>query len=149
MRTQALDSFGGYVKAMEPFRLVVADMMTIQKDSFVYKLVSQQVASADFVASNIEEGYGRLGTGEFIRFLDFARASARETRGRYVRMSPWFSGELIEERAALCDEVIGILTSTIARLRAQNSVREDSAEYATSPLDTRHSTLDTSPLCTS
>ncbi|MFH0907375.1 MAG: four helix bundle protein [bacterium] len=150
MRTQALDSFGGYVRAMELFQLVVADMKSIQGDPLTYKLVSQQVGSADSIAANIEEGYGRLGTGEFIRFLDFARSSARETRGRYIRMMPWFSKEMIEDRAALCDEIIGILTSTIATLRAKNSVREEGAEYVASPLATRHSTLATrhSPLDT-
>jgi four helix bundle protein len=149
MRTQALDNFGGYAKAMELFRLVVADMKSIQRDPLVYKLVGQQVGSADSIAANIEEGYGRLGTGEFIRFLDFARSSARETRGRYVRMVPWFSEETIEVRVALCDEIIGILTGTIATLRAQNRVREEGAEYVTSPLDTRHATLDTQLPCTS
>jgi four helix bundle protein len=110
-------------------------MRLIQKDPSCFKLVSQQVSSADSICANIEEGHGRLSRAEYIRFLDFARGSARETRGRYLRMNQWFGEEVVLQRAALADEIIGILTSTIERLRAEpgpgqaRSVREEVADY--------------------
>ena len=135
MSQRSLEEFGAYRKAGELFALVVSDMRLIQKDPLCFKLVSQQVSSADSICANIEEGHGRLSRAEYIRFLDFARGSARETRGRYQRLSQWFDEDLVRQRTALADEVIGILTSTIERLRADPSspqgrcVREEVADY--------------------
>ncbi len=135
MSQRSLEEFGAYRKAGALFALVVSDMRLIQKDPLCFKLVSQQVDSADSICANIEEGRGRLSRAEYIRFLDFARGSARETRGRYQRMSPWFDEDLVRQRTALADEVIGILTSTIERLRADSSspqgrcVREEVVDY--------------------
>ena len=117
MSQHGLDSFGGYRKAKELFDLVVNDMAELKKDPRCYRLVAQQVASADSVCSNIEEGYGRLSRAEYIRFLDFARGSARETRGRYQRLKHWLDDATVQHRVALADEVIGILTKSIETLR--------------------------------
>lgn len=134
MSQRSLDKFGAYRKARELFDLVVADMRPIQRDPLCFKLVSQQIGSADSICANIEEGHGRLSRAEYVRFLDFARGSARETRGRYLRMEPWL-GDVVRQRVALLDEIIGILTSTIARLRAEpnpynaKGVREEVVDY--------------------
>jgi four helix bundle protein len=82
-----------------------------------YRLVSQQVGSADSICANIEEGYGRLSRIEYIWFLDIARGSARETRGRYERMKHWLPEDVIEERLKLLDEIIRVLTSSIETMR--------------------------------
>ena len=136
MSQRSLEEFGAYRKALELFDLVVADMKSIQREPLCFKLVSQQVGSADSIAANIEEGHGRLSRAEYVRFLDFARGSARGTRGRYVRLSSWFTEDVIGHRTALADEIIGILTNTIERLRAAppvslppGSVREEIADY--------------------
>ena len=134
MSQRSLEEFGAYRKANELFALVVADMRLIQKDPLCFKLVSQQVGSADSIGANIEEGHGRLSRAEYIRFLDFARGSARETRGRYVRMKPWL-GDMVIQRVGLIDEIIAILTATIERLRAEITagkapcVREEDFHY--------------------
>ena len=139
MSQRSLDEFGAYRKAYECFDLVVADMRTVQRDPLCFKLVSQQIASADSICANIEEGHGRVSSREYIRFLDFARGSSRETRGRYLRMHHWFSHDVIAQRTALLDEIIGILTSTIERLRLRCNVqdpprvREEPPEYGPLP----------------
>ncbi len=112
-----LEQFGAYRKARELFDLVVKDMQILKSDARCYRLIAQQVASADSICSNIEEGYGRLSRVEYVRFLDIARGSARETRGRYERMKHWLAQDVISERVKLIDEIIGILTSSIGRLR--------------------------------
>jgi four helix bundle protein len=110
-------------------------MKVVQRDPLCYKLVSQQIGSADSISANIEEGHGRLSRTEYVRFLDFARGSAREMRGRYLRMSHWLGEDLVHQRAALADEIIGILTATIERLRAQpgppggRAIREEVTPY--------------------
>jgi four helix bundle protein len=69
----ALESFGACQKARQLFDLAVADMETLKTNPLGYRLVSQQIGSADSICANIEEGYGRLSRVEYVRFLDFAR----------------------------------------------------------------------------
>ena len=117
MSQSALESFGAYQKARQLFDLVVTDIDTLKTNPLCYRLVSQQIGSADSICANIEEGYGRLSRIEYARFLDIARGSARETRGRYERMKHWLAPEIIRQRVVLVDEIIAILTSSIGTLR--------------------------------
>ncbi|HET7536099.1 MAG TPA: four helix bundle protein, partial [Candidatus Didemnitutus sp.] len=64
-----LKKFGAYTKALELFDFVVADMATLSSRRECERLVSQQLASADSVASNIEEGYGRGSKRDYAHFL--------------------------------------------------------------------------------
>jgi len=117
MSTESLEQFKAYKLAMELFDLVVDDLAKLAKKKPLERLVSQQLASADSIAANIEEGHGRETTKEYIRFLVIARGSARETKGRYVRMRRWFDSELVEERTNRCDHIIAILTKTMTSLK--------------------------------
>ena len=117
MSQSGLDAFGGYRKARQLFDLVVKDMEVLKTNPLCYRLVSQQIGSADSICANIEEGYGRLSRVEYVRFLDIARGSARETRGRYERMKHWLAQDEIKRRVQLLEEIIGILTSSIETMR--------------------------------
>jgi four helix bundle protein len=117
-RTKLL-SFGAYTKALELFDLVVADMAFLSRHRECSQLAAQQLASADSIAANIEEGYGRGSKKEYCQFLVIARGSAQETAGRYLRLRHWLPAGLPDTRIALCDEVIGILTASIQKLRSQ------------------------------
>lgn len=114
----SLLKFGAYRKALELFDGVVADFGPFRGDPALARLVGQQFASADSVASNIEEGYGRGSTREYAQFLIIARGSAQETAGRYGRFKHWLPQPVIDARVALCWEIIGILTGSINTLRA-------------------------------
>lgn len=134
MSQTSLDSFGAYQKAMSLFDMVVEDMQALRQDNRSCRLVAQQVGSADSICANIEEGHGRLSRKEYIRFLDMARGSARETRGRYLRMKHWLSIDTINNRTDLLDQIIGILTSTIGTLRrSEGLLKETEEEYESSP----------------
>ena len=73
MSSGNLEQFGAYRKSLELFDLVVADVTSYLGERKLERLVSQQLASADSVCSNIEEGYGRESTVEYWRFLIIAR----------------------------------------------------------------------------
>jgi len=111
-----LESFGAYQKSLELFDAVVEDMAQYLVDRKLERLISQQLASADSVCSNIEEGYGRESTIEYRRFLIISRGSLRETQGRYRRLRHWMPLETVERRVALAEEVNRILSTTIKRL---------------------------------
>src|SRR5208283_3970140 len=113
MSSGNLEQFGAYRKALELFDRVVDDTAQFLADRKLERLVSQQLASADSVCSNIEEGYGRESTVEYRRFLIIARGSLRETQGRYQRFRHWVPEEIIAARAALVEEINGILSATI------------------------------------
>jgi len=138
MSQNSLEQFGAYKKAMELFNAVVKDMKLLKSETACFRLVSQQIDSADSIAANIEEGHGRVSKAEYARFLDIARGSARETRGRYIRLTNWLDPESVASKVALCDEIIAILTTTIQTLRTDiaktKTLREDEAPYETSPL---------------
>ncbi len=102
---------------MELFDLVVKDMGNIQEDVKTHRLIAQQIASADSICSNIEEGHGRETTKDYAHFLVMARGSARETRGRYVRMKHWLAADVVLDRMKRCDAILGILSRTIFSLR--------------------------------
>ena len=121
MSTDSLEQFKAYQLAMKLFDLVVEDFSDLARKKALERLVSQQLASADSIAANIEEGHGRETTKEYIRFLVIARGSARETKGRYIRMRRWFNEDLVGNRSDQCDHIIAILTKTINSLRKRES----------------------------
>ena len=54
MSRDRVEEFGPYQDAVKLFDLVVEDMAILQKDSRCYRLVGQQIASADSICSNNE-----------------------------------------------------------------------------------------------
>ena len=114
-----LRRFGAHEKALQLFDHVGADLSPIARNPVLHRLISQQFASADSTASNIEEGFGRGSSVDYARFLLIARGSAQETAGRYGRLRHWLPNDVVAARVALCSEIIAILTASIKTLRAK------------------------------
>jgi len=111
-----LEEFKTYRLALDLFDHVVADMGEYMQSRRLERLVSQQLASADSVCANIEEGYGRESTKKYRRFLIISRGSLRETRGRYRRMRHWIPSDVVKGRMTLAEEINRMLSSTIKSL---------------------------------
>ena len=116
MSSGNLDDFSAYQKSLELFDCVVADVEEYLGSRKLELLVSQQIASADSICSNIEEGYGRQSSKEYRQYLIIARGSLRETQGRYKRFRHWIPPEITTQRVELAEEIIRILSSTITTL---------------------------------
>jgi four helix bundle protein len=112
-----LDGFSAYGKALELFDLVAADVQALSAKYELTKLLAQQLASADSIAANIEEGYGRGSKRDYSHFLIIARGSAQETLGRCKRLTHWLDSPRTEQETALLSEIIAILTASIRTLR--------------------------------
>jgi len=118
MEIGKLDNFAAYRRALQLFEDVVADMDLLRGQAILQRLVGQQIASADSVCANIEEGYGRESPAEYRRHLVIARGSLRETQGRYRRLKHWIPVETIESRVREAEEISRMLTATIAKLHS-------------------------------
>ena len=62
MSQRGLENFGAYKKALELFDLFVEDMQILKTKSVSYRLIDQQLGSADSICANIE----RLWTNESV-----------------------------------------------------------------------------------
>ena len=65
----------------------------------------------------MEEGYGRKAGKELKQFFRISRASASESRGRYIRCKKFLSKEMVNKRVAQLDEIQAMLHSLISKLR--------------------------------
>ena len=124
-----LDKFEVWHLATQLFDFVVEDVSPLARHPVCGRLVSQQIAAADSVCANIEEGYGRGSRKEFVQFLHYSRGSLREVIGRYRRMSHWLNSETIATRETLAREILAKITKTITTLRVIRGK---------APPDTRH-----------
>lgn len=114
-----LESFGIYQLARQLFQDFWPDSEILGKDYRGRELVKQQVRSLDSVCANIEEGFGRGFGKELPQHLKIARGEARESRGRYSRCNHLLATEIINQRIATLDHIIGGLTNTINTIEAK------------------------------
>jgi len=120
-----LESFGIYRLARKLFDDFWADSEALGKDYRGRELVKQQVRCLDSICANIEEGYGRGFGKELPQYLKIARGEAREAKGRYERCHHLLPSDLIAERLATLDHIIGGLTNTINTVERRKQVASE------------------------
>ena len=138
--TDRLESFGIYQLAGQLFDDFGHAAEVLEKDFRGRELAKQQVRSLDSVCANIEEGFGRGFGKELPQHLKIARGEARESLGRFKRCRYLLNGEIISNRVATLDHIIGGLTktiSTIAGRQKSTSTAPDVTSRHPSPV-TRH-----------
>ena len=117
-RVDRLDSFEVYQLARRLFEAFWADSEVLARDYRGRELARQQVRSLVSICANIEEGYGRGFGREFPQHLRIARGEARESKGRYQRCCHLLDEQVVAQRVAALDHIIGALSRTIATLEA-------------------------------
>ena len=120
-----MESFGIYQIARKLFNDFWTDSELLGKDYRGRELVKQQVRSLDSVCANIEEGFGRGFSKELPHHLKIARGEARESQGRYARCNHLLPADLINQRIATLDHIIGGLTNTINTIEAKQQMAPD------------------------
>ena len=85
----------------------------------LYGLVLQIRRCAVSIPSNIAEGYGRYGTGEFVRFLQIATGSLCElhTQVEIAQNLHYLSDSLYEHLSVISGEIERMLNSLIRKLQ--------------------------------
>jgi four helix bundle protein len=128
-----LETYGIYQLARQLFDDFWNDTETLDKDFRGRELARQQVRSLDSVCANIEEGFGRGFGKEWPQHLKIARGEACESLGRYQRCHRLLPADLIEQRVASLNHIIGGLTKTIQTVESRPT-----APPRHSPPVTRH-----------
>jgi four helix bundle protein len=132
--TDRLESFGIYQLAGQLFEDFWNDAEIMEKDFRGRELARQQVRSLDSICANIEEGFGRGFGKELPQHLKIARGEARESQGRFKRCRHLLNGEIVGNRVATPDHIIGGLTKTISTIEGrQRSTRDASAVTSRHP----------------
>ena len=133
-----LASFGIYQIGRQLFDGFWTDSDLLGRDYRGRELSKQQVRSLDSVCANLEEGFGRGYGKERPQHLKIARGEARESLGRYGRCHHLLSANLINQRIATLDHIIGGLTNTINTIEAKQKSAPDMVITRHPPPATRH-----------
>lgn len=108
-----LDNYPAYTKSMSFWRKMWDDTDDLMKDIRGREITRQLVRSTGSVSANIEEGYGRGSTKQFVHYLRISRGSARETKGWYIRSKKLLDKRILSDRIEEIDEIIALLVSMI------------------------------------
>lgn len=110
---------------------VVMDWRHLERDT----LGKQWIRSADSIAANISEGYGRYSFKENKHFLYYARGSFHETRTWLTKAEArsLVSKELSESIHTKLNNLGPQLNNYIRSIGKQHQVHEPEAEYSLTP----------------
>jgi len=90
-----------------------------------FGLTNQLRRASVSIASNIAEGYGKSGKGEYLQFLGHARGSCAEaeTQLTIARELGFGNEQALKATNALCDEVGKMLVALMKSLRAAKPLK--------------------------
>ena len=128
---EALERIITWQKAIELARQIRATVRGFP-DYERFELCPQLRRAATSVAANVAEGYGRVGTKDYARFLAIARGSAYEVFS-HLTIARNDGHDVPEAVFALLEEVTRLINASIGKL--SNQVREEAADYGSGEAD--------------
>lgn len=125
-----------YQKARQVAKLVDTLVKGWPKTMQAQEISRQMFRSSTSVGANIAEGHGRHQGTEYVHYLIIARASANETEHwlHTAQDCGLGSNEKVDEILTLNNEVVRMITSTVATIRANQgtkNIREDNVISST------------------
>jgi four helix bundle protein len=108
------------------------DAVALSKDPLARGLADQLYRAICSISANIAEGYSRSTGKDRARFFEYSLGSAREARDWYYKSRHRLKEEVVKHRVNLLTQIIKIL-SVLTPHQRQKGIREEKAEYATSP----------------
>lgn len=115
--TDHLTKFEIYQQTRKLWKNCWMDLEIVSNDYRGKEIGRQLIRSTGSICANIEEGYGRGFGKDYRLFLSYARGSARESKGWYERLEFLLPHEVIKERVAVLDQIIGVLSIRIENLK--------------------------------
>ena len=108
------------------------DALVLNKTPLTRGLADQLYRAVCSISANIAEGYSRSTGKDRARFLEYSLGSAREARDWYFKSHHTLKEEVIKHRIDLLTQIIKML-SVLTPNQRQKGIREEQAEYITSP----------------
>ena len=99
------------------------DARLLRADPDTRSDVDQFLRAVGSISANLAEGYSRRTGIERARYYDYARATAREAKDWYFKARTALGITIVEQRHALLERIIRILTAVIPREREDGSRR--------------------------
>ena len=108
------------------------DALVLNKNLLTRELADQLYRAVCSISANIAEGYSRSTGKDRARFLEYSLGSAREARDWYFKSRHTLKEEVVKHRIDLLTQIIKML-SVLTPNQRQKGIREEQAEYITSP----------------
>ena len=108
------------------------DALVLNKNPLTRGLADQLYRAVCSISANIAEGYSRSTGKDRARFLEYSLGSARESRDWYFKSRHTLKEEVVKHRIDLLTQIIKML-SVLTPNQRQKGIREEQAEYITSP----------------
>ncbi len=111
------------------------DVLALSKNKLMWAVADQLHRSLGSISANLTEGYSHSKGLDRARFIEFSLGSARESRDWYYKSRHVLPAEVIKHRLGLVTKIISMLAPMIPHQR-KHAIREEQAEYNTSPSST-------------
>ena len=108
------------------------DVLALSKNNLMWGVADQLHRSLGSISANLTEGYSRSKGLDRARFIEISPGSARESRDWYYKSRHVLPAEVVKHRMGLVTRIISMLVPMISHQR-KNAIREERAEYNTSP----------------